>query len=321
MARIENDRMEMDIRAHHIPDNTRKVEYIFQADVAKKKQTFEVCCDVQDEVAFYDLLRINQVELNLISNAIKYTPQGGHISYDVTQVSAADAEGTAVYQCAVKDDGIGMSKEFCENVFEMFERERSSMENGIEGTGLGLAITKKLVEQMNGSITCQSEPGKGSEFVVRFPLKVGTMEDVQDDTQDVYLPSAFQGKRVLLVEDNALNREISGEVLMDDGFLVETAENGVEAVEKVQASVEGYYDLILMDIQMPKMNGYEAARKIRALSDPYQSKIPIIAVTANAFEEDKRTAKEAGMNGHVAKPLNVSELHRQMADCLSRSSY
>lgn len=316
MARIENGKIEMDEQAHHIPTNMRNVEYIFNADVNKKNIQFEINCDVQDEIAYYDLLKVNQIELNLISNAIKYTPEGGKISYTIKQIGSDN--GYATYQASVKDTGIGMSKEFCANVFDAFERERNSVLDGIEGSGLGLAITKRLLEQMGGSIYCDSEKGKGSEFVFTIRCKIGTEENLAENNVEKIDTDNFKAKRILLVEDNALNREISCEILKDAGFKVDEADDGEAAVDKVRWSTAGYYSLILMDIQMPKLNGYDAARQIRALPNKELADIPIIAVTANAFEEDKRAALNVGMDGHIAKPIKIEALIEQIAKLLKK---
>lgn len=316
MARIENGKIDMDEQAHHIPTNMRNVEYIFNADLNKKNIQFEINCDVQDEVAYYDLLKVNQIELNLISNAIKYTPEGGKISYTIKQIGSDN--GYATYQASVKDTGIGMSKEFCANVFDAFERERNSVLDGIEGSGLGLAITKRLLEQMGGSIYCNSEKGKGSEFVFTIRCKIGTDEDLAENDVEKIDTNNFKSKRILLVDDNALNREISCEILKDAGFKVDEADDGEVAVDKIRWSKAGYYSLILMDIQMPKLNGYDAARQIRALPNKELADIPIIAVTANAFEEDKRAALNAGMDGHIAKPIKIEALIEQIAKLLKK---
>ena len=306
MARIESGKMELNIQAQHLPSIIKKVEYIFLADLKKKNQEFKVHCEVEDEIVFLDLLYLNQIELNLISNAIKYTPEGGKISCSIRQLSSNNGYGT--YQFVVKDTGIGMSKEFCEKVFEAFERENTSDVIGTEGSGLGLAITKRLVDKMGGKISCNSAKGKGSRFTCTFQFKIGCQKDLvkKEDLSSKHLD--VKGKRVLLVEDNDLNREISCDMLESKGFIVEEAQDGVVAVEKVKQSSPGYYDLVLMDIQMPRLNGYEATKQIRALKGKDFSKIPIIAVTANAFEEDKQEALKAGMNGHVAKPIKIEEL-------------
>ena len=269
-------------------------------------------------MAYFDALKMNQIELNLIGNAIKYTPAGGHITYTVSQTGSGS--GTADYRFTVKDNGIGMSEEFRRRVFDAFERENNSVVSGIEGSGLGLAITKRLVEELGGAITCRSEPGKGSEFVCTYTLRTGTAADAAPELPESGERLHAAGRRVLLVEDNALNREISREILSGAGFLVEEADDGDAAVEKVRWSAPGHYDLILMDVQMPRMDGYEATRRIRALPDPQLSHIPILAVTANAFAEDRQAALEAGMDGHIAKPVSVQALELAIARLLSRRS-
>ena len=315
MARIESGKLELKIEPHHIPTALEKLNYIFSADVKKKNLSFEIHSDITDEIAFYDLLRMSQIELNLIGNAIKYTPSGGTIIYSVRQTEHQD--GYATYHACVKDNGVGMSHEYLEHIFHAFERGNSSTITGIEGYGLGLSITKRLVTEMGGTITCNSEPGKGSEFICTFRFRTGTWADLPDDSSsDAQSLPETSGKRILLVEDNALNREISRDLLENKGFSVEEADDGDVAVEKIKWSAPGYYSLVLMDIQMPKMNGYEATRQIRALDDPVLSQIPIIAVTANAFEEDKKNASDAGMNGHIAKPIQMKELLQQLRKVL-----
>ena len=319
LARIESGKMKLDVKANDIPKNIENVACIFQADLKKKDLKLETVCDVKDEVAFFDSLRMNQIELNLIGNAIKYTPSGGLITYAVRQTESKDGYGTFV--CTVKDTGVGMKEEFLGRIFNAFERENSSVTTGIEGSGLGLAITKRFVEEMGGTITCKSEPGKGSEFICTYRLKVGTRADLEEAEEGVDLKKDFYGKRILLVEDNALNREISKELLEREGMIVEEAEDGDIAVEKVKNSEPGYYEVILMDIQMPKMDGFTATREIRALKDPSLANIPIIALTANAFDEDKQSSMEAGMNGHVAKPVDMKELRRELKRCMQMSGW
>ena len=314
LARIESGKTELDIQAHDIPAVMQNMDCIFQSDLEKKHLTLDVQCRVQDRIAFFDALKMNQIELNLIGNAIKYTPDGGHISYVVEQIAAEG--GQATYRGTVTDNGIGMSQEFLGSIFDPFEREHNSVVTGIEGTGLGLTITKRLVEEMGGTITCTSQEGVGSQFVCTFTFPVGTEADLPHEAAAPALPADAQSRRILLVEDNPLNREISRELLREGGFSVEEADDGDVAVDMVRRSQPGYYDLVLMDVQMPRMNGYEAARQIRALPDPQLAAIPILAVTANAFEEDRRAALEAGMNGHLAKPIDVAQLRAAIARLL-----
>lgn len=315
MARIESGKMELLEKPHNIRTLFQNLNDMFKADVRKKNISLTMECDVTDEVAIFDELRMNQIELNLISNAVKYTPEGGSVVCSVHQTWKED--GYAQYEFRVKDNGIGMSESFLSIVFDSFEREKSSTGNNTEGSGLGLAITKHLVEQMGGSISCRSKQGEGSEFFFHVTWKLS--DETQLKKEEIQQPTAyhFEGKRVLLVEDNALNREISHEMLKNEGFLIDEAEDGQIALDKVRKASAGYYDLILMDIQMPNMDGYEATRRIRALKDPEKAAIPIIAVTANAFAEDKENARKAGMDGHIAKPIKVERVKEVLSHCLS----
>ena len=316
LARIESGKLAVELKAQDISAMLEKVEYIFQSDIEKKNLQFTIEKDIQDNIVFMDILKINQIELNLIGNAVKYTPSGGKILYSVRQIGRKD--GFATYRCSVKDTGIGMSKAFQQIVFDAFERENSRTVMESEGAGLGLAIAKRLVEELGGSITCRSEAGKGSEFICTYTFRIGTEADLEQETKVDLAPLHIEGKRVLLVEDNELNREICREILESSGFLVEEAEDGDIAVEKIRTAKEGQYDLVLMDVQMPRMNGYEATKRIRALENPTFAQIPVIAVTANAFEEDKRAAKEAGMDAHIPKPINVNELKQTIAQLFEK---
>ena len=270
----------------------------------KKDLTFLTHCDMQDEYLYIDRLRMEQIDLNLLSNAMKYTPEGGTVSYTIRQIGRTE-DGYGIFEGIIKDTGIGMSKEFSERVFEAFEREKSSTVDGIQGTGLGMAITKSIIDQMGGTIVCNSELGVGTEFVFTVKFKIAKEADVPKVSEHTLTKADFTEKKILLVEDNELNREIANDILEEYGFLIETAEDGDIAVDMVKNAAVGQYDLILMDIQMPRMNGYEATKLIRALDDPELAQIPIIAMTANAFEEDRRNALAAGMNAHIAKPIDV----------------
>ena len=256
--------------------------------------------------------------LNLISNACKFTPEGGSVAVTLTQMEHAP-EGCGAYLLRVKDTGIGMTEEFAEKVFDMFERERNSTVSGIQGTGLGMAITKEIVDMMGGTIEVHTAPGQGTEFLVTLTFALAAEEEI---SRYVHAGHGERAEadigpiRLLLAEDIATNREIAVALLEEMGYAVDTVNNGKEAVERIEAAAPDTYQAILMDIQMPVMNGYEAARAIRSLADKDRSSIPIVAMTANAFREDVQAAAEAGMNGHVAKPVNPQNLKMTLREVL-----
>ena len=265
---------------------------------------------------YCDETRINQVAMNIISNAIKYTNPGGRVDIWVN-ILGFNADNTVSLELVIKDTGIGMSKEFLKKIYEPFERSQSSTISGIQGTGLGMSIVKQIIDLMHGTISISSEPGVGTTVVTGFTFRLAQAEtsDTVEETSGGKIRS-LEGMRILLVEDNEMNREIACEILEEKDVIVDTAEDGDIAVEKMQNASEGQYDLVLMDIQMPRMNGYDATRAIRKLSNPYAANIPIIAMTANAFDEDKRNALDAGMNGHLAKPIDVQKLFDTLSEVM-----
>ncbi len=307
MSQIETGKFELVETECEISSMLKEIDEIMRVQIREKKQTLTMSYDgIKQDAVLCDKLRFNQVLLNLLSNAHKFTPEGGRIELTAVQLTESQ-EGYCAYEIRVKDNGIGMSPEFARKIFDPFERERTSTISRERGTGLGMAITSNIVELMRGHIDVKSEQGKGTEVILTISLKeyVPFADNTSLDDEEAV---DFAGKRLLLVEDNELNREIAIATLEIYGFVVEQAVNGEQAVGMVEASEAGYYDAILMDIQMPVMNGYEAARAIRALQNVNLASIPIVAMTANAFEEDKNEARLAGMNGHVAKPIDVDRL-------------
>ena len=315
LARIESGKSMLHFTPRNLETEVDGIRDMFMESMEKAGLAFTVEAEFKNPYVICDDLRINQIAINLVNNAQKFTPGGGTVAFRFCQVEDAK-DGIAEYEMVVRDTGIGMSEEFLLRVFDAFERERTSTVSGIQGTGLGLSIVKSLVEMMGGTIEIKSRVNKGTEICIHFMFPVITEEEFREGLSISEEKVDFTGKRVLLVEDNELNREIAEEILMQEGFLVEKAEDGVVAVSKVEESQEGYYDLILMDIQMPKMNGYEATKAIRSLPDPKLASIPIMAMTANAFEEDKMAALEAGMNGHIAKPIDIVKMNRELVKVL-----
>ena len=314
MSRIESGKVTLEAKPVHLPELVHELRDIIQAVVSKKDLSLTLdTVGVENEDVIADPLRLEQILINVLANAVKFTPDGGQISLWIVQKDTAPA-GYADFEFHIKDNGIGMSEEFQKHIFEQFARERTSTVSKIQGTGLGMAITKSLVDMMGGRITVKSEQGKGSEFTISLRFPIG--EAKTEQTPPAAKASAFTGKKLLVVEDNELNLEIASTLLKEAGFEVDTAENGKIAVEKVEAASADRYNLILMDIQMPEMDGYEATRRIRALPDTKKAALPIVAMTANAFEDDRKNALRAGMNGHIAKPLDIPKLFQVLSELL-----
>ena len=314
MSRIESGKVTLEAKSVHLPELVHELRDIIQAVVSKKDLSLTLdTVGVENEDIIADPLRLEQILINVLANAVKFTPDGGQIGLWIVQKDTAPA-GYADFEFHIKDNGIGMSEEFQKHIFEQFARERTSTVSKIQGTGLGMAITKSLVDMMGGRITVKSGQGKGSEFTISLRFPIGEAKTGQ--TPPAAKASAFTGKKLLVVEDNELNLEIASTLLKEAGFEVDTAENGKIAVEKVEAASADRYDLILMDIQMPEMDGYEATRRIRALPDAKKAALPIVAMTANAFEDDRKNALHAGMNGHIAKPLDIQKLFQVLSELL-----
>lgn len=321
MSRIESGRMHLEEKPCTLTELIGELHNILQADISAKQQTLLVESDVRSDDIFCDVLRLNQVLLNLLGNSVKYTEDGGTIRLQLTEKSGA-AAGYGNYEFRISDNGIGMSKEFVTRIFEPFEREKNATASGIQGTGLGMAITKNIVDMMHGSIEVASEQGKGTEFIVSFSFRLNQQSGSQQDTAEGKKktdgePMVHHTGHILLAEDIELNQEIAVAILGDAGFTTDVAGNGQIALEMLRKSEPGFYKLVLMDVQMPVMNGYEATREIRRLPDQKLAKIPIIAMTANAFEEDRQEALRCGMNGHIAKPIDVVKLFETLDEILS----
>lgn len=309
ISRIESGQTKLDESVWSIADIVKETDIIIRDQALAKKQEFSIdIWQVQDMYIYCDKLRVKEILVNLLGNAVKYTQTGGSISLRIIQ-KPCEKENFGNYEIHVKDNGCGMSEEFLQKIFEPFERQANSTISGIQGTGLGMTIIKGFVDAMGGTIDIKSEENKGTEIIVRLCQRIAEAPEKSEEQKTISCsPELFAGKRVLLVEDNSMNREIATAILEEAGFKVDTAENGAIAVEKVTYYPEGFYDVILIDIQMPVMDGYTATRKIRSLENKAIAKIPIIAVSANAFDEDRQTSLEAGMNGHLAKPIVVDEL-------------
>ena len=308
LARIENDKTEIEYSVSDIEKDFRNCLAMFRNQADSKGQTLTVTTQLPYPYIYADIPHLTEVCTNLVSNAVKYTGAGGTIRCDVTQ-KPGEKEGWCDTVVTVADNGIGMSQEFQKHIFEPFERERTSTVSKVEGSGIGMGIVKKLVGLMGGTVEVESKIGAGSTFTVTIPCRIASEDEIQAKRE--INPSdqkCLCGTRILLTEDNDLNAEIATELLQEEGCTVDRAKDGVECVDMLEKAANGTYQLILMDVQMPVMNGYDATKKIRRMDDPQKANIPIVAMTANAFSEDKQVALDAGMNDHIAKPINMSVL-------------
>lgn len=308
LARIENDKTEIEYSVSDVDKDFRNCIAMFRNQADSKGQTLTVTTQLPYPYIYADIPHMTEVCTNLVSNAVKYTGNGGTICCDVTQ-KPGTKEGWCDTVITVADNGIGMSQEFQQHIFEPFERERTSTVSKVEGSGIGMGIVKKLVGLMGGTVEVESKIGVGSMFTVTIPSRIASEEETQAKRE--VNPSdqkCLCGTRILLTEDNDLNAEIATELLQEEGCTVDRAKDGVECVDMLEKAANGTYQIILMDVQMPVMNGYDAAKKIRRMGDSQKANIPIVAMTANAFSEDKQVALDAGMNDHIAKPIDMSVL-------------
>ena len=308
MARIESGKTVLKLESANARELTDSLDAVFEPTIEKKHLHYVCRMDVKHEKVICDQTKVREIFLNIISNSIKYTPDGGKISLDI-QEQASPRPDQAIYKIIVEDNGIGISEDYLPHIFEKFTRERTSTESKVAGIGLGLPIVKALVELMGGTIKIESHVGEGTKTTIIMPFTIEPGTEVSESREMIQkeLVRDFKGKHVLLVEDNDLNAEIAMELLQETGFEVDWAEDGMACVEILQKKPEHYYDVILMDIQMPKMDGYEATETIRSLGS-VRSEVPIVALTANAFEEDRKKAFDVGMNGYIPKPISMEQM-------------
>ena len=319
MARIESGRMEVDENYANIEDIRKRLFDMFEDEAKKKNIDVKYTLNIEHKHVMADVTKVEEIFVNILSNAVKYTPSNGSITVDVDELECNEP-GYMVVRTSIMDTGIGMSPEYLDKIFESFSRERTTTTSKISGTGLGMAIVKKYVDLLGGTIDVKSELGKGSTFIVTLKYKIADKRyylSAKDENVTVDNTS-LKGKHILLAEDNDLNAEIAITILERAGLKVDRVENGVECVNRIVGKPAGTYDLILMDIQMPKMDGYKATKEIRSLQDNAKASIPIVAMTANAFEEDKKKAFDAGMDGHIAKPINIEDLFVVLTDIINK---
>lgn len=310
MARIESGKITLSSESVNIREMVEAMNTVFESSLTKKSLEYQCSLNVVHDQILCDKTKMEEIILNVVSNSIKYTNPHGKITVSIDELDSED-EKNANYKVVVEDNGIGMSQDYLPHIFEEFSREHTSTETRVAGTGLGLPIVKSLVDRMGGTIEVESEEGKGTRFIMKFSFPVSLENQVREkEKQNIPdITEKLEGKRILLAEDNELNAEIAETVLEETGIKVKHVEDGIQCIEELKKMPEKYYDVILMDVQMPNMDGYTATEKIRRLDDS-RAEIPIIAMTANAYDEDRRKAQEAGMDGFLAKPLDVDEMMR-----------
>lgn len=316
MARIESGKITLNPESVNIREMVEAMNTVFESSLTKKSLEYQCSLNVVHDQILCDKTKMEEIILNVVSNSIKYTNPHGKITVSIDELDSED-EKNANYKVVVEDNGIGMSQDYLPHIFEEFSREHTSTETRVAGTGLGLPIVKSLVDRMDGTIEVESEEGKGTRFIMKFSFPVSLENQVREkEKQNIPdITEKLEGKRILLAEDNELNAEIAETVLEETGIKVKHVEDGIQCIEELKKMPEKYYDVILMDVQMPNMDGYTATQRIRDLDDS-RAEIPIIAMTANAYDEDRRKAQEAGMDGFLAKPLDVDEMMRLLAQII-----
>lgn len=316
MARIESGKITLNPESVNIREMVEAMNTVFESSLTKKSLEYQCSLNVVHDQILCDKTKMEEIILNVVSNSIKYTNPHGKITVSIDELDSED-EKNANYKVVVEDNGIGMSQDYLPHIFEEFSREHTSTETRVAGTGLGLPIVKALVDRMGGTIEVESEEGKGTRFIMKFSFPVSLENQVREkEKQNIPdITEKLEGKRILLAEDNELNAEIAETVLEETGIKVKHVEDGIQCIEELKKMPEKYYDVILMDVQMPNMDGYTATQRIRDLDDS-RAEIPIIAMTANAYDEDRRKAQEAGMDGFLAKPLDVDEMMRLLAQII-----
>lgn len=316
MARIESGKITLNPESVNIREMVEAMNTVFESSLTKKSLEYQCSLNVVHDQILCDKTKMEEIILNVVSNSIKYTNPHGKITVSIDELDSED-EKNANYKVVVEDNGIGMSQDYLPHIFEEFSREHTSTETRVAGTGLGLPIVKSLVDRMGGTIEVESEEGKGTRFIMKFSFPVSLENQVREkEKQNIPdITEKLEGKRILLAEDNELNAEIAETVLEETGIKVKHVEDGIQCIEELKKMPEKYYNVILMDVQMPNMDGYTATQRIRDLDDS-RAEIPIIAMTANAYDEDRRKAQEAGMDGFLAKPLDVDEMMRLLAQII-----
>mgnify|MGYP004463996793 FL=1 len=322
MARIESGKATLKTETGDLKNLVNTLNDVFEPSIEEKKLQYTCNLKVENPYVHCDKTKLREILLNVISNSIKYTPEGGSVTVDITEEGHDAEKKVSFYRFTIEDTGIGMSKEYLPHIFEEFSRENTSTESKVIGTGLGLPIVKSLVDLMGGTIEVSSEVAVGTKTIIILPFLVSEEEcknAVQEQQESTKLLALLMGKRILLAEDNELNAEIAFTILEEEGLKVEWAEDGIKCLEMLKKVPEDYYDMILMDIQMPNMDGYRTTEEIRSLPDR-RAQIPIVAMTANVFDEDKKKAYEAGMNGYIAKPIDTKAIFSTLGEILQEKS-